>query len=142
MARRRWTFVLWGVYHAFLLYAYHLAGRGGRWRPKTTPGTAAAWSTMALFTVFGWFLFRAPDLNWVGRALLHPSLGLRGDGWLAGLGYLGMMAFYSLPLVGTALVGRLFPQSRIARALLVGAAIVAIIVLSQDAGQDFIYFRF
>ncbi|MBU0595354.1 MBOAT family protein, partial [Candidatus Bipolaricaulota bacterium] len=137
-----WTFLLWGVYHAILLYAYHLAGRGGRWRPKTALGTAFAWGAMTLFTVFGWFLLRAPSLGWIGGAIANLQPGLRGDEWLAGVGYLGMIAFYALPLVGTTLVTRCCPKSRIARALLLGAAIVAIVVLAQDASQDFIYFRF
>jgi len=137
-----WTFVVWGLYHGILLFAYHRAGAGGRWRPKSVWGNVCAWSVMTAFTVFGWLLFRAPSLSWLCRAFVRPTLGLSGDAWLAGLGYVGMIALYTLPLAGVAATFRLFPTSRLARGLVIGAAVVAIVVLAQDATQDFVYFRF
>lgn len=137
-----WTFLLWGFYHAVLLFAYHVSGRGGRWRPKTRIGMSLAWALMMGFTVAGWFLFRSPSVSWLVRSLSHLTWGFSGAEWVAGAGYLGMMLFFALPLVMVWVADTLYLRARWIRGLCLGAAIVLIVLFAQDAAQDFIYFRF
>lgn len=137
-----WTFILWGLYHGLLLYGYHLIGRGGRWRPKGRPQTAVAWLLMAGFTVFGWFLFRAPSVSWISESLTNLTGGFAGDELLAAAGYAVRMAFFGLPLLGLPLLRRFFRNSLIMKAAYAAVAIVLIVLFAHGAGQDFIYFRF
>ena len=58
-----WHFVLWGVYHAVLVYAYHAVGCGGRWVPRGALHKVCAWALMLGFTLAGWLVFRADDLG-------------------------------------------------------------------------------
>jgi D-alanyl-lipoteichoic acid acyltransferase DltB (MBOAT superfamily) len=136
------TFVVWGIYWGLLLFVYHLAGCGGRWRPRGIVPSAIAWLATMTFTVFGWFLFRAPSLGWVGGTFSHMSLGCTVEEFSAGAGYFGLMVFYALPMAMLSLVTGLCPRVRWVRAVFLGIALVLIIVLAPDSGQDFVYFRF
>ncbi len=137
-----WHFVAWGLYHAALVYAYHRLGLGGRWRPTGALRSAAAWAAMSCFTLFGWLIFRAPDLGWLGRALFGSAPGASGDGWAAALTVLTFVALYALPLAAFPLVDRAAHRVSWAQPVLHGAALALILFLFRESGQDFIYFQF
>jgi D-alanyl-lipoteichoic acid acyltransferase DltB (MBOAT superfamily) len=137
-----WNFVLWGVYHALLLYAYWSLGLAGRWQPRGILTTGVAWAVMSLFTLFGWFIFRMPSLHWAVDAVRHMPLGLSGDTAVASLSILGLVAMYSAPLWVLLVLDKWFPKARGWHAVFHGAALAIILVMLRDTQQDFIYFQF
>lgn len=58
-----WTFVLWGVYHGVLLVAERALGRFSPTRHAWWPARAVAIVVTFHLVVFGWVLFRAPNLQ-------------------------------------------------------------------------------
>jgi D-alanyl-lipoteichoic acid acyltransferase DltB (MBOAT superfamily) len=137
-----WNFVAWGLYHAALVFAYHRLGLGGRWRPSGPLATAAAWTAMSCFTLFGWLIFRAPSLGWLVRALAAGSAGLSGDALVAACSVLAFAALYALPLAAFHAADRAAPRAGWAHATLHGAALVLTLFCVRESGQDFIYFQF
>jgi hypothetical protein len=96
-----WTFVLWGVYHAVLVYAHRLLAARFGWlsgRPRVLAGFAV---TVPL-AMLGWIPFRADGLGTALQLLgkvLEPraylSLGMRENTYLvAALVMLMVMAAY------------------------------------------------
>ncbi len=137
-----WHFVAWGLYHAALVFAYHRLGLGGRWRPTGALQHAVAWAAMSCFTLFGWLLFRAPSLGWLGRALFGGAAGLSGDEWATALTVLAFVALYALPLAAFHLADRASPRMGWAQPALHGAALALLLFFFRESGQDFIYFQF
>ena len=135
-----WNFAAWGLYHAALLWIYHRLGMGGRWRPAGAAASAAAWCAMTALTLFGWAIFRAPDLGWLCRALAGGVAG--ADAWIAAATVLAYSAFYSIPLLVFLLADRAAPRAGWLHASLQGAAVVLCLLFLRESGQDFIYFQF
>jgi D-alanyl-lipoteichoic acid acyltransferase DltB (MBOAT superfamily) len=75
-----WTFVLWGVYHASLVYGHRLLAR----RPKRLPPTASVllgWATTLPLAMLSWIPFRAESLGaalsmWAKLLVPRQYLGL------------------------------------------------------------------
>ena len=70
VARRRLTFIAWGLYHGLLLILERFADTQLHWRPSGVPGIAA---TFVLLTI-GWVFFRSPTLAAAGHYLAAMSL--------------------------------------------------------------------
>ena len=96
-----WTFVAWGAFHGAILIGYRLLGVDRWLAHQPRAGTAVAGlrdtslvAIMFVLTMFGWLLFRAPDLAAVGDYLA-------GLGALRGLGDApwATLAFYLTPLL-------------------------------------------
>lgn len=138
-----WTFALWGLYHGLLIAGYQLAGLGGAWKPHGLLRVALAWTVMFGFVLFGWLLFRAPSLAWLGNLLLHAPWTRGVDDLAVSLITVSMTLVYSLPL---ALHGVLAHRSGRAfewlRGLYHAAALAAVVVYLNSAPPDFIYFQF
>lgn len=138
-----WNFVLWGVFHAVILFAYHRVGRGARHEPATLPGRAFAIAIMFGLTLLGWLVFRTHDVGWLWAALTSGHAGLGGDHGLAALYTLSLVLLYSAPLLLLFAAERLAGEgSRVVRGAVSGVALVLIAAFARDAGVDFIYFRF
>lgn len=137
-----WNFVLWGIYHALLLYAYWWFGFAGRWRPRGMAATGLAWVCMTAFTLFGWFIFRMPSVGWALDAFRGMSLGLSGDTAAASLAILGLVGMYSAPLWVFLALDTIFPKKRTYHAVFHGIALTIILVFLSGTQQDFIYFQF
>ncbi len=95
-----WTFVAWGAFHGGILIVYRLLNVD-RWlarQPLT--GSAAILRdgglimAMFLLTLFGWLLFRAPDLATVN---VFVSGLVAAKGWT--VGSWSTLAFYIAPLL-------------------------------------------
>lgn len=79
-----WTFVLWGAYHAFLFMPLILLGKNRRFRNTVAEGHALpTWRETLqllitfLLVVFGWIIFRAPNITAFGEyvnAMFNSSL--------------------------------------------------------------------
>ena len=95
-----WTYVAWGAFHGSILIAYRLAHVDKWLNAQPQHGWAAAARDVALvsvmfgLTLFGWLLFRAPNLAAVGTYLTGMA---RLDGWRDAPW--GKLAFYLWPLL-------------------------------------------
>jgi alginate O-acetyltransferase complex protein AlgI len=148
-----WTFVLWGAWHGLLLVAERLwALYGGDSRRVAVPRVLANARTM-LLVLFGWVLFRSPDLQTAG-SMFAGLIGLRGLAlsdqlrWQlspSALVILGatVVGIYAVPLLGRKLAAGEGPLSlRAGRTAAVLLFVLSILKMSADAFSPFLYFQF
>ena len=145
-----WTFVAWGAFHGSILIAYRLLGID-RYVAEGETGTAAAAvrdagliAVMFVLTVFGWLLFRSPDIATV-EAFLHGIAA--GHGWLDApwrtLGFyiapLLLVQAWQLYIRDLEFLPRLprFAQLNVALFM-----VFALLFLAPSGAADFIYFDF
>jgi alginate O-acetyltransferase complex protein AlgI len=73
-----WTFLVWGLYHGALLIIERAFGWGVT--PRSTTAVIGRRALTLVLVVFGWVLFRSPDLvqglNMIGHMLLPDFAGL------------------------------------------------------------------
>ncbi len=137
-----WHFVLWGVYHAMVVFVYHQLGMGGRWRPRGMIRTTSAWAVMFGITLLGWLIFRTEDLGWLVDAALRFKVGISVDNRSAALYLLGLIGLYSVPLWLLGAVERLPERWVAVRSGFMAAAVVCMLVFGRSEPADFIYFQF
>jgi alginate O-acetyltransferase complex protein AlgI len=142
-----WNFVLWGVFHALVLFAYHCAGMGGAWRPRTRAGFVMAWLAMTTVTLVGWAIFRTESVGWLWNAVTHGGAGLDADSLATLAAISATVACYALPLTLDALLRGLAKDRSAAwtlwaRAVLYGLLLAGIVVFGRTDTRDFIYFQF
>ena len=133
-----WTFVIWGLWHALGL----LVCRG--WQSLAVPLPAiVGWVLTMLFVIFGWVLFRAPDLP-TSVNIFGSMVGLNGfGGSLLRADIMGeaLLACLLIPSSHQILETPKGPRLIVAVTL---AALAAYCVLQAGKGApaEFIYFRF
>jgi len=138
-----WHFVVWGLYHGLLIFTYHLLGKGGQWQPTGRWGFRLSWSLMFIFTIFGWLLFRTPDLNWITHAFFTMFTHTYHDDQLATFfQILALTLFYAFPFFIFMLFDKFFPKLQIVHAVFYGIAITAMVIFHRSQYEDFIYFQF
>ena len=136
-----WTFVVWGLYYGALITFYQLIGIRGDWRPASAWGRWSAWLVMFALIVFGWAIFRAPSLSWLGQVLVQGVFIKDKADLVVALIAFSTAFFYSLPLLIKWGLDRLPPQGWLQAGYL-AAATAAIIIYLNTASPDFIYFQF
>ena len=135
------TFIVWGLYYGVLITLYQAAGIRGDWRPVSRWGRGLAWLLMFTLIVFGWAIFRASSLVWLGNSLFHTAFIRSPEEFMAALIALSTALFYSLPLLIKWGLDRL-PRESWLQAAWFAAATMAIILYLNAASPDFIYFQF
>jgi len=137
-----WTYLVWGLYYGFLIVIYQSAGIQGEWKLSNKLKTFGAWLLMFSLIVFGWLLFRAPSLAWVGKVLfLFPFVTTTQD-FIIILVVLAMTLAYSLPLFLKLLLDRFLPENSWGQALFYALITLAILIYTNSSNPDFIYFQF
>jgi len=137
-----WTYLVWGLYYGFLIVAYQSAGIQGEWKLSSRLKTFGAWLLMFSLIVFGWLLFRAPSLSWVGKVLFQFPLISTTQDFIIILVILSMLIAYSLPLWLKLLLDRSLPESSWGHAIFYAFITLAIIIYTNSSNPDFIYFQF
>jgi D-alanyl-lipoteichoic acid acyltransferase DltB (MBOAT superfamily) len=143
-----WTFVLWGVYHALLVFAFRLTRPH---LPKIPAKVAAlgGWLITLPLVMLGWVPFRARSL---GDALTMTSrvvspagyltLGLRENTYLvAAVTLVAMLVAFALTRHVAPRLARRPWAWTVARTALYSAAIALVFVFLRPINQ-FIYFQF
>jgi D-alanyl-lipoteichoic acid acyltransferase DltB (MBOAT superfamily) len=144
-----WTFMLWGLWHG----AFLVLERAGLGRILARTPAPIAWAYATIAVVFGWVLFRAPDLHqaaaiWRGMLALNHGAPVNPEfqlaltaklGWTMLVG--GVLAIFGLPRRRWAfqsLPGLVWADN------LAVAALLCLSVLRIAAGtfSPFLYFRF
>lgn len=152
-----WTFIIWGAFHAFCFLPLMLMGRNrkhmsddGRLIPSF--GRLSAIVLTFSCVVFGWMIFRAPDLpslkDWLSVVFSIQGWGecLRGLPRTIGLkdcALLGAGFFFwewctrtcECPLFA-------LPRFRCVRWMIYFAVLAIIFFYMPSVGQEFIYFQF
>lgn len=137
-----WTFVLWGLYYGVLIAGYQLAGVRGEFKSARGWEKVLAWAVMFCLIVFGWLVFRAPSLTWLGHVLLERPFTRTAQNVTGSLVALAMIAFYALPLLLKWLIDRSAPRSIVLHGSYYALATLAAIVYFNSSSPDFIYFQF
>jgi alginate O-acetyltransferase complex protein AlgI len=151
----QWNFVLWGVYHGLLIYAYRIAAAFG---VPLSGGGVVQKSLRVLvmfgFTNIGWALFREPDLAYLAHNLNPLSTHRDAPGLQTALYLLVLTGLYAAPLALHAIYDKLRVGERLAAAptrplaiLLRHGAFAAVCLLAvglfgATTTADFIYFQF
>jgi len=134
-----WNFVLWGLYHGLLLILY----RPFEARVRQMPWLA--WPVMFVFTVIGWIIFRAPDmesLTWMfaNLGVMPSASSVRTAVKVLGLISPLLIAWFFQGRSGDlTIVHRLPLWARIL--LYVGVALL-IAIYGMRNQTEFIYFQF
>lgn len=137
-----WNFVLWGIYHGVLVFVYHKLGMGGRWKPQGRVKHFFAWFIMSCFTVFGWMLFRTPEMSWLIETFRNFSLTGGKDALISSIVIVLFTAAYTIPLALLSFIDALPKKYGWVNSAIYGLSVVIILLFFRESGQDFIYFQF
>jgi alginate O-acetyltransferase complex protein AlgI len=134
------NFVLWGLYYGLLIVIYQAVGLGS-WKPTVKWKKVTGWMVMFSLIVFGWLLFRAPSLGWVGAALSAPFIRSTSD-LTVGLVLASTVGFYALPLLAKSALDRRFVRDSWPQVIYHAAALTMVLVFINRGTADFIYAQF
>ncbi len=145
-----WTFVAWGGFHGAILVVYRTLGVDRliqRTSPINSVGIAVnlvSWLATMTLVMISWVFFRAHSFDTALRAF-DAALGTSGYEWST----FAPLVYYVLPLLAVETFQRFSNTTEVLNA---GpffwrytsrmTAILALVVLSARAGQQFIYFDF
>lgn len=136
-----WNFLLWGVYYGILLCCYRWLGLDHRWAPKNIITHSVAWLTMTIFTLFGWLLFRATDMEWLASSLMRQPSNWTAE-IAASISWLGTIFLFATPWCFCAALGNAARRNAFIAGVCMGIACIGILALSVEQMTDFIYFKF
>lgn len=137
-----WHFVIWGVFHALIVFVYHKLGIGGRWQPQTSHTKIIAWFVMFCLTVIGWMLFRTSSMEWLIHAFQSFGEIRAYDMNIVAVEIMVLTLVYSLPLFLFSLIDDVIPKHKWVHSVIYGFSVALIIMFVRGEGQDFIYFQF
>jgi len=136
------NFVLWGLYNGVLIFLYRQFGLGSEWQPQAVWSRISSRIVMLFFIVIGWIIFRSPDLIWLIGCFNSNSSTIGKEEAVVTAVIFCYIALYSVPMVALYILNRYFKSRPMLNTLFYGAAVIAILCLSRETGQDFIYFQF
>ena len=136
-----WNFVLWGGMYGVLIVIYQSLGIRGDWNPVNKFKWFVGWLIMSSFIAFGWLLFGAPSLAWVGNVFRSPFLGTSEQVNVALLSFT-MIAFFSAPMILKMLIDKYWKPDSFVHSFYFVVATVMIIFYINSTSPDFIYFQF
>lgn len=137
-----WNFVIWGLYHGILVFLYHKMGMGGRWCPIKKTQKVLAWFLMFLFTVFGWMIFRAYNVEWLFNVFYNFNLLGDSDAVISAISILIFVLIYSIPTIIFLGLDTYFTNQKWLHYIVYGFALILIVIFFRESAGDFIYFQF
>lgn len=143
-----WNFLVWGLYHGAGMTIHQLISARRRTSLQRLPPWASFafnLAAMSVFTVFGWLIFRAANLNQAFSML--SSLSLQTSAESSGL--LLELLFYAAPLLIIQILQLLradllfFTKNRLLiRVVFASVMLLALLVFGARQSPEFFYFRF
>ena len=163
-----WTFIAWGAFHGFILCLYRFFQIDGMIFAKSFFSKSGffihigAWAVMTMLTLVGWTFFRALTIGDAFSALDQAGTAFSSGAFATEMIFLPewqTLLFYISPLLLVQLVqaasGKLeifhasltFAQNRAVLSRFAGInallfILCAIVFLSAEGGQEFLYFDF
>ncbi len=136
----QWHYVIWGLYHAVILFVYHALGMGGKWRATSLPTIALSWLVMLGLSLFGWLIFRTPSMEWLSQIAWAQD----NAQYVVAVAYITWIALYTLPFFIFLVAERILPNSRLSNAVINGLelAILLYMPIIDVVSDEFIYFQF
>ncbi len=134
-----WTFVVWGLYHGFLLVIYHLWKEH---RPRPLPD-GVAWAVTFLSVVVGWVFFRASSFG-DALHLMRAMVGLEGASVAQIQGAMGTLAITAVASAIAFYAPNTFevgPRLKPVHGVVAGVAL-AMCILRFSSSSPFLYFQF
>jgi hypothetical protein len=95
--------------------------------------------------VFGWLIFRSPNLQWLLNSLMDPIYGRSQESLVTGSVILVLTSFYAAPMVINHWLRRLPSAHSTVKAVAYAVALVLLLIFLPLGGvqaQEFIYFNF
>ncbi|MGB1559934.1 MAG: MBOAT family O-acyltransferase [Sinimarinibacterium flocculans] len=150
-----WTFVVWGAWHGAWLAIERMLGV----KANARGFSVGRWGFTFLLVIFGWVLFRAPDLS-VATTFMSAMLGVGGNAPSADLAaqltglQLGMLvvAYLVIVIAGTRVRQRetgarpqgptLVLERPLLHALVLPLFALAVLRLAAQSYSPFLYFQF
>jgi D-alanyl-lipoteichoic acid acyltransferase DltB (MBOAT superfamily) len=133
-----WTYLVWG-YYGVLIAAIS-------WRAcvdeRASAARRAGVGVMFAFIAFGWLIFRAPSLAWLGRLLFESPFASGPKEFTGSMIALGMIGFYALALLLKWMLDERAGQSVLLQASYYAIATLTAVVYFNSSSPDFIYFQF
>jgi D-alanyl-lipoteichoic acid acyltransferase DltB (MBOAT superfamily) len=149
-----WNFVLWGIYHAFLIHADRLV-RGSRLSRLLSGSVWHSASTMATFILvcIGWLIFRETNLSILIEDLSLSPLHMPPGHAKAALLLFSEMLIYSLPIWAHGLLAPILQNWEhkvkgarfallLAKTCTSAILLILILLIRADDPSAFIYFQF
>ncbi|MFC2150196.1 MBOAT family O-acyltransferase [Calditrichota bacterium] len=142
-----WTFAVWGVYHALLIFVYR---RSSGLQKLSQKIPVVAWGIMFLLSMAGWIPFRANSLDQtlsMFQIILNPSQYNILNRSLVGYAYIST-AMLMVGMLGTYLVRHYYSKTdRFKSRMVVGkvfvvSTLVVLIFIYLQPVRQFIYFQF
>lgn len=135
-----WNFIVWGLFHAVLVFVYHKIGITGSWKPKTKTKWFLAWLAMFSLTVMGWMIFRTTDVFWLQSTFFNFDFTI--DKMITATIILSFVALYSIPLILFMFMDKYLDKYKWAHSIIYSLALIAIVIFFRESASDFIYFQF
>jgi len=147
-----WTFIIWGLYHGFLLIAYRLAERTStlrRWlRSPDALARTVAWAVMFHMTCYGWLIFRARSARHFGDLTASVVTNF-APGAINVHGLLVPLLLYTTPLLVVHACEAWFDDGLVVRQLplavrysVYAATFYLTMLFGNFGGAEFLYFQF
>jgi alginate O-acetyltransferase complex protein AlgI len=151
-----WTFVVWGIWHGFLLIAGEMIfgpPGGSSSHPKKIWAKLAGWSFTMSGVFVGWMLFRAQSLHQVGElfksffsvSLFKPQVVRENMIISVGLILLGTVVIHIVKIAdwrARSPVPKLWYILRPIMIPLFYALAITLIVITDQGSKAFVYFQF
>jgi len=136
------TFLVWGIYHGLLIFFYRLSGLDRSRQNQNPVMKGIKWAAMFVFTLFGWTIFRAPDMMWFFRVIFSNQWGFSDYALIVSLSIISMIFMYALPLILLRIVELSEKAEQITKPIFYATAIILLVIFSESGMQDFVYFDY
>ncbi len=145
-----WNFVLWGLFHACLIFAYRLGAKGLPWAFESKLLTIPRIIVFFALTNVGWLIFREGDIQQLFLNLYRLPGGENHAQIAAAALFATRVLLYSSPLLlqtAADLLARRFGwygtrAFELGRDLASAGCLIGIVSLHSTIRVDFIYFQF
>jgi D-alanyl-lipoteichoic acid acyltransferase DltB (MBOAT superfamily) len=136
------TYLVWGIYYGLLIVLYQSSGIQLDWKQTNKPRLLIAWLVMFSLIVFGWFIFRAPSMDWALKVLFHAAWLTKPQDLTIALVAFSMLLVYSFPFILKLFLDRFSRPNSWWQAAYFALITIAVIVYTNSSNSDFIYFQF